>query len=140
MKSLRKNILVGLLGAGLALAGCSKEAEAPPTPPAAEQTPATEGAPKAAAAASPAALVNVQQVNANWDAVSQQIANQNYESAIRAWAQMDQAQKRAQMSEAAREEYQRRLYHAQEALRQKAQTDPKAREAYQALGRSVTGR
>jgi len=138
MTSLRQNILVGALGAGLALAGCSKKEEAPP-PPAAEPAPVAEGAPKAAAV-SPAALANVQQVNANWDAVSQQIANQNYDNAIRAWAQLDQAQRQAQMSEAARIEYQRRLYHAQEALRQKAQTDPKAREAYQALGRAVTGR
>jgi len=139
MKSLRQNILVGALGAGLVLTGCSKKDEAPPPPAAAEQAPAAEGAPKAVAV-SPAALANVQQVNANWDAVSQQIANQNYDNAVRAWAQMEQAQRQAQMSEAARAEYQRRLYHAQEALRQKAQTDPKAREAYQALGRAVTGR
>lgn len=140
MKSLRKNILVGALGAGFAFAGCSEKVETPPPAPVAEQTSAAEGAPKAAAAAAPVALANVQQVNAKWDAVSQQIANQNYDDAIRAWAQMDQAQKRTQMSEAARDEYQRRLYHAQEALRQKAQTDPKAREAYQALGRTVLGR
>lgn len=139
MTTLRQNILVGALGAGLVLAGCSKKDEAPPPSPAAEQATAAEGAPKAAAV-SPAALANVQQVNANWDAVSQQIANQNYDNAIRAWAQMEQAQRQAQMSEAARTEYQRRLYHAQEALRQKAQTDPKAREAYQKLGRAVTGR
>lgn len=138
MNSLRQNILVGAVGAGLALVGCSKKVETPPAP-ALEQSPTPAEAPKAEAA-SPAAMANVQQVNAKWDAVSQQIANQDYDNAIRAWAQMEKAQKQAQMDEAVRKEYQRRLYFAQEALRQKAQTDPKAREAYQALGRAVMGR
>ena len=82
----------------------------------------------------------VQQVNANWDAVSKNIANQNYDDAVRAWVAMDQAQRQAQMTEALRKEYARRAYQAQEALRQKAETDPKAREAYQALGRVMMGR
>ena len=55
-------------------------------------------------------------------------------------AAKDQAQRQAQMNEAARKEYARRAYLVQEALRQKAQTDPKAREAYQALGRVMMGR
>jgi hypothetical protein len=138
MKSVRLIICVGVLGAGLVLVGCSKKQETPPTP-AVEQSPAPAEAPKAEAA-SPAAVANVQQVTAQWDAVSQQIANQEYENAVRAWAQLDKAQKQAQMDEAARKEYQRRLYFAQEALRQKAQTDPKAREAYQAMGRAAMGR
>jgi hypothetical protein len=43
------------------------------------------------------------------------------------------AQRQAQMNDAARKEYARRAYQMQEALRLKAQTDAKAREAYQAL-------
>jgi ADP-ribosylglycohydrolase len=82
----------------------------------------------------------VQQVNASWDAVSREIANQNYDNAVRAWFAVDQAQRQAQMNEAVRKEYARRAYLAQEALREKAQTDAKAREAYQALGRVMMGR
>jgi len=53
---------------------------------------------------------------------------------------MDQAQRQAQMNEAARKEYERRFFQAQEALRQKAATDPKAREAYQAMTRAILRR
>lgn len=85
-------------------------------------------------------MANVQQVNASWDAVSTQIQNQDYDNAVRQAIQLNKAQQQAQLSEAARTEYRRRLYEAQEALRQKAETDAKARQAYQALGRAVTGR
>lgn len=130
--------MVGVMGTWLALAGCSKQEETPP-PAAAPETPAPAAATKTEAVA-PVGVANVQQVNASWDSISQKIANQEYDNALRAWAQLEQAQRQAQMSEAARSEYQRRLYHAQEALRQKAETDAKAREAYQALGRAITGR
>lgn len=83
---------------------------------------------------------NAQQVNANWDAVSKQVVNQDYDNAVRMWAQMDQAQKQAKMTEALRQEYARRAYQMQETLRQKAETDPKAREAYRALGQIMMGR
>jgi hypothetical protein len=79
-------------------------------------------------------------MNATWDVVSKQIQNQDYDNAVRQAIQLNKAQQQAQLSEAARLEYQRRLYDAQEALRQKAQTDPKAREAYEVLGRAVMGR
>jgi hypothetical protein len=131
--------VAALFGVCLALLGCSKEAEAPP-PPAAEVAPAPEAATAHPTPVAPAAAATVQQVNANWDAVSKQIANQDYDNAVRQAIQLNKAQQQAQLSEAARLEYQKRLYDAQEALRQKAQTDPKAREAYQALGRAVTGR
>jgi hypothetical protein len=117
--------------------GCSKkEAEVPP-PPVAEQPAAPVNTPPAPATPS---FQNVQQVQASWDAVSQNIANQNYDNAIRMWAEMDRAQRQAQMAAAVRQEYEQRFYQAREALRQKAETDAKAREAYQALGRAMTGR
>jgi ADP-ribosylglycohydrolase len=128
-----------LFGVCLALLGCSKEAEAPP-PPAAEVAPAPAAAAAHPTPVAPAAVATVQQVNANWDAVSQQIANQDYDNAVRQAIQLNRAQQQAQLSEAVRNEYARRLYQAQEALRQKAETDAKAREAYQKLGQAMMGR
>jgi hypothetical protein len=72
--------------------------------------------------------------------VSKEITTQNYDNAVRAWVALDQAQRQAQMNDAMRAEYARRAYLAQEALRQKAETDARAREAYQALGRVMMGR
>jgi len=133
-----KYIFTAALLTLLAFAGCSKKTtEAPP--PAVEQAAVPTNTP-AAQPLPPAQIANVQQVNASWDAVSQNIAKQNYDDAVRAWVAMDQAQRQAQMNDAVRLEYARRAYQAQEALRIKAQTDAKAREAYQALGRVMMGR
>jgi len=135
-------IFAGALVASSVFVGCSKkQAEAPP-PANVEQAavPTNAPAPAPQQSAPPAQIANVQQVNANWDAVSKNIANQNYDDAVRAWVAMDLAQRQAQMNEAVRKEYARRAYQAQEALREKAQTDAKAREAYQALGRVMMGR
>lgn len=138
MRLLTKCALAGELVVLLAVVGCSKkEVEAPP--PAVEQAAVPTNAPAAQPAPTPQ-IANVQQVNASWDAVSQNIAKQNYDDAVRAWVAMDMAQRQAQMNEAVRLEYARRAYQAQEALRLKAQTDAKAREAYQALGRVMMGR
>ena len=138
-----KYILAGALLAwvGFGLAGCSKEeAEAPPVP-VAEPAPAPEAPPPVQSAAPvQVQMQTAQQVNANWDSVSKQIAAQNYDNAVRNWIAMDQARRQAQMNEALQAEYYRRAYLAQEALRQKAETDAKAREAYQALGRVMMGR
>lgn len=123
-----------------AFVGCSKKAAEAPPPPNVEQAAVPTNAPAPQQNTPLAQVANVQQVNANWDAVSKDIANQNYDNAVRAWVAMDQAQRQAQVNEAVRKEYARRAYQAQEALREKAQTDAKAREAYQALGRIVTGR
>jgi hypothetical protein len=136
MRFLGKSILVGALAAAPVLVGCSKkEPEAPPQ--VVEQPAAPVAAP---AAQSTPSVQNVQQVKASWDAVSQTIAKQDYDNAIRMWAALDKAQRQAQMNEAVRQEYERRFYEAREALRQKAETDARAREAYQALGRAITGR
>ena len=131
--------ILGTLLAWPAFVGCSKtEPEATPAP-VAEQA-AVPQANTPAQSAPSVQIANAQQVNANWDAVSKDIANQNYNNAVRAWVALDQAQRQAKMNEAARAEYARRAFEAQEALRQKAETDPKAREAYQALGRVMMGR
>ena len=141
MKSLSERIWVAVLVVGSGFAGCSKKATQTP-PPAAEQASVLESTPKESppVSAAPAPMVNAQQVNANWDAVSKNVANQDYDNAVRMWVQMDQAQKQAQMTEALRQEYARRAYQMQESLRQKAETDAKAREAYRALGRIMMGR
>jgi hypothetical protein len=131
--------LAGALIAWPALVGCSKKASEAPPAPAVE--PAQVPQANAPAQSPPSVqIANVQQVNANWDAVAKDISNQNYDNAVRAWVALDQAQRQAKMNEALRAEYLRRAYQAQEALRQKAETDAKAREAYQALGRLMMGR
>lgn len=138
MKLRSKYILTAALLVLPAFVGCSKKTtEAPP--PVVEQAAVPTNV-RVAQPTPPAQIATVQQVNANWDAVSKEIANQNYDNAVRAWVAMDQAQRQAQLDEAVRKEYARRAYQAQEALREKAQTDPKAREAYQALGRVMMGR
>ena len=129
-------VLAGALGLLAVLVGCSKKAPEAPAP-VAEQPAAPVNNP---AAQSTPSLQNVQQVKASWDAVSQNIAKQNYDNAIRMWAELDRAQRQAQMSEAVRQAYEQQFYQTREALRQKAETDAKAREAYQALGRAITGR
>ncbi len=135
-------IFAGALVASSVFVGCSKKQTEAPPPANVEQAafPTNAPAPAPQQSAPPAQIANVQQVNANWDAVSKNIANQNYDDAVRAWVAMDLAQRQAQMNEAVRKEYARRAYQAQEALREKAQTDAKAREAYQALGRVMMGR
>jgi hypothetical protein len=125
-----------------AFVGCSKKTTDAAPPPAVEQAaaPTNSLAAQSAQPAQAASAQQVQQVNANWDAVSKDIAAQNYDNAVRAWVAMDLAQRQAQLNEAARKEYARRAFQMQEALRQKAETDAKAREAYQALGRVMMGR
>jgi len=139
MKFLGHYILVSALMILPASVGCSKkEAEVTPAP---ASQPAE--VPQANAPAQPATAVqiaNEQQVSAHWDNVSKEITTQNYDNAVRAWVALDQAKRQAQMTEAMRAEYARRAYLAQEALRQKAETDARAREAYQALGRVMMGR
>ena len=131
--------ILGTLLAWTGLVGCSKhEPEATPAPVVEQADVSQTNAP--AQSAPSVQFANVQQVTANWDAVSKDIANQNYDNAVRAWVALDQAQRQAKMNEAVRAEYARRAFEAQEALRQKAETDPKAREAYQALGRVMMGR
>lgn len=119
--------------------GCSKRATEAPPASAVEQADVPQADAPAQTITS-VQITNTQQINANWDAVSKDIARQNYDDAVRAWVAMDQAQRQAKMSEGLRAEYARRAYQMQEALRQKAETDLKAREAYQALGRAMMGR
>lgn len=140
MKFPSKCVLAGAVVSWAVFIGCSKKEIEAPAPAAVEQAAVPTNAPAPQQTTPPAQVANVQQVNASWDAVSKDIANQNYDNAVRAWVAMDQAQRQAQLNEAVRKEYARRAYLAQEALREKAQTDPKAREAYQALGRVMMGR
>ena len=125
-----------------AFLGCSKKTTEAAPAPAVDQAAVPTNAPagQSAQPAPAASAQQIQQVNANWDAVSKDIAAQNYDNAVRAWLAMDLAQRQAQLNEAARKEYARRAYQMQETLRQKAETDAKAREAYQALGRVMMGR
>src|SRR5262245_385267 len=111
-----ESILAGALLVTSAFLGCSKKTTEAVPPPAAEQAAAPSNAPAAPSAQPAQAAQQVQQVNANWDAVSKNIASQNYDDAVRAWVAMDMAQRQAQMNEAARKEYARRAYQMQEAL------------------------
>jgi len=142
MRFLSKYVLAGAVAGCAVSVGCSKKEAEAPAPAVVEQAAAPTNSPAPQEATPPvqAQVANVQQVNANWDAVSKDIAAQNYDNAVRAWVAMDLAQRQTQMNEAARKEYARRAYQMQEALREKARTDAKAREAYQALGRVMMGR
>jgi hypothetical protein len=139
MKFLSKCVFAGAILFWAVFIGCSKKEIEAPIPAVIEQAAVPTNAPASQATPS-AQVVNVQQVNANWDAISKDIAAQNYDNAVRAWVAMDQAQRQAQLTEAVRQEYARRAYQMQDALRQKAETDPKALEAYRALGRVKMGR
>jgi hypothetical protein len=138
-----KSIAAGVVFCGsVALNGCSKDAEPSPAS-TAETNPAPAAAapdPQPARAVAPAAVVNVQQAKADWDAVTQKISNQDYDNAVRQAILLNQLQQQANLNETVRKEYERRMYEAQEALRKKAETDANARAAYQKLGRALMGR
>ncbi len=140
MKRFSRCLLAGVLLTLPVLLGCSKKTAEVVPPPAPEEPAVAQEASQPVQNAASMQFGNVQQVNANWDAVSNDIANQNYENAVRAWVAMDQARQQAAMNDALRAEYARRAYLAQEALRQRAETDAKARKAYQDLGRVMMGR
>ncbi|MCL4786693.1 MAG: hypothetical protein KJ070_07860 [Verrucomicrobia bacterium] len=140
MKRFSRCLLAGALLTLPVLLGCSKKTAEVVPPPVPEEPAVVQEANPPAQNAAAAQFGSVQQVNANWDAVSNDIANQNYENAVRAWVAMDQARQQAAMNDALRAEYARRAYLAQEALRQRAETDAKARKAYQDLGRVMMGR
>ena len=108
MRFLSKCVLAGAVVSWTVFIGCSKKETAASAAAAVEQAavPTNAPAPQPTAPA-PAQVANVQQVNANWDAVSKEIAAQNYDNAVRAWVAMDQAQRQAQMNEALRKEYAR---------------------------------
>lgn len=140
MKRFSQCLLAGALLTLPVLLGCSKKTAEVVPPQSPEEPAVAQEASQPVQNAASMQFGSVQQVNANWDAVSNDIANQNYENAVRAWVAMDQARQQAAMNDALRAEYARRAYLAQEALRQRAETDAKARKAYQDLGRVMMGR
>lgn len=87
------------------------------------------------AAAAPTAKPNPQLVT-DIGAVNKNLEAKNYDAAIGALATIKSVPK----SEADERLYQQQLQQTLNTLGDKAQVDPKAREAYQVLGRMVTGR
>src|SRR5262245_796068 len=97
MRFPRKCVLAGALLALPVFMGCSKKHTEAPPPSNVEQAVAPTNAAPPQQITPPAQIATVQQVNANWDAVSKDIANQNYDNAVRAWFAMDQTQRQAQL-------------------------------------------
>ena len=138
-----------LLAAALALVGCSKEEEVVAPPPAeADATEAVEGeaAPAEAAVAAPeeesvggmmqADSALTERLSEDISAVPTALQNQDYESAVSSLGAMSQVP----MDPKQRQAYLEALRRAQEYLLEKAASDAAAKEAYQKLGRQVTGR
>ena len=114
------------VAAALALfAGCGKK----------DATEPTAGA-EGASPENPKSAKVTTQVKAQLDSVDQKIENKQYDDAVAALLQAKAAAK----TEADRIAYEDQFFAAQRALVEKAQSDPKAKESYEALGRIVTGR
>jgi hypothetical protein len=107
---------------GLSLSACSKKSE--------------EAGSEAALEKPPAAAQKNPAVNGALNKVTSDINAKNYDSAVATLAEMKQIPK----TEADEAVYRQKVFEAQQALLEKAQTDPKARESYQMLGRIMNGR
>jgi len=115
-----KSLIIALL-ASLTLAGCSKKESV--------EISAEEAVIPDAGEVSSELASGLNQVNAS-------VENQQYEEAI----QQLMALKQARMNYAEQKQYQMQAFQVQQMLLQKAQTDERARQAYQAFGRAMTGR
>jgi PBP1b-binding outer membrane lipoprotein LpoB len=111
--------------ASLLLAGCSKKEEAVEA----------EAAPTGDAPAAAPKQANTQ-LKATLDTVQTDIEKAQYEEAV----QKLLAARATMQTEADRKAYEDRMFEANQALLERAKTDPKAQESYQALGRIITGR
>lgn len=76
------------------------------------------------------------QVTSALDSIDQSIETKQYDAAVQTLIQA----KVAAQNEADQQRYQEKLQETQRALRERAETDPQARQSYEALGRIVTGR
>ena len=110
------------LSAVLLLASCGKKGEGE----------ATAGSDPAAPAPKPVKA----ELQKQFQAVDQKIQNQQYDDAVAALVQAREAVRTEEEQRAFRQQ----LLEAQQALQEKAETDAKARESYQALGRIMMGR
>ena len=107
------------------LVGCGKKGE--------EAEPTASADPGAAA---PVPKKTSPKVATQLSTVDQKLEKNEYDAAVAALMQA----KTAAQTEADELAYRQQLYETQQKLLEKAETDPKARETYQALGRVVTGR
>ena len=129
--------LVAVSIMALALVGCSKE-EPPPAPPPVDTEPAEEQA----AAPAPAPVAAAPQPGLN-DVVLQDLNNiqvslesENYDAAVSSLSAINQVQMTPQQAAA----YRAQLQATQDYLIQRMQSDQRAREAYNRLGRQTMGR
>jgi hypothetical protein len=122
----------------IGLTACSKKdgTATTVTPAAAEATPPAAVAPDATGAAPQAAVsANVGQLESNVGAALKQ---QDYDAAVNALAQVSSAQ--PSMSDAQRLQYAQQLQSTLAALSAAKETNPRAKAAYERLGRIATGR
>ena len=128
----------------VALAGCSKKEVAADDsqPPASTNTEAAaepapeQPAPAADAAPAPEVQVVDVQISKDLNALPDTLKNQDYDAAVDTLT----AAKLAAMSEDQRRAYMEQMYKTLQYLQQKAETDARAQEAYQKLGRRMMGR
>jgi hypothetical protein len=119
-------LLLSVLGVACLLIGCSKKESA------GQNKPST---PEEIAASKESKRVNPQIV-ADLNTIDQKVQAKQYDAAVGSLLTIKEIPK----TDAEEKEYQKRLYSTMDTLREKAQTDPKAQESYQMLGRAVTGR
>lgn len=131
--------LLLLFTAAFVLVGCSKDEAPPPATPEPESDEAAAEAEPVAAAPAPAApapAVGGDLVSQDLNALASTLEGGDYDSAVTTLSAMGQAN----LSPAQQQAYQQQLFNTQQYLLQRAQSDPAARDAYQRLGRQVTGR
>lgn len=126
----------------IALAGCSKKAPAADAADASGATneqaaaePGAEGAPAEPAPAEPSTVDNAQ-IAQDLNAVPDTLQKQDYDNAVDT---LTAANMTAQ-TDAQKQAYQDQLYRALDYLRQKAESDARAKEAYERLGKRMMGR
>jgi len=134
MKHLALSVVVFALV--ISFNGCSKKQEATSSPqPAPESSPSPAAQQTRTATPQPAAAVNVVQLENN---VNTALKQQNYDAAVDALVQAQSSV--ANMSDEQRRQYAQQFRNASEALKNASLTDPKARAAYDRMGRAITGR
>lgn len=121
----------------LALTGCSKDESSdlilpPEDEPLEEQAAAAQPAPQAAPVPAPASDVVMQDLNA----IPANLDSGNYDAAVTSLSAM----RHVEMDAAQKQAYRQSMFDTQQYLLQQAQSDPKAQEAYNRLGRQVMGR
>ena len=127
--------IVSLMTVALVFQACTKkETEAPSAPTPTAETPPSP-APQPGTPVSGGTPVNV---SAELNSANQALQQRNYDAAVDALAKVQPTT--STMSDAQRLQYAQQVRNTSELLIQAMPTDPKAKAAYEKLGRNVLGR